>query len=263
MKNKKITYIIFLLLLIIFHTPLYSQLNNNPSFYIGIGTGLQSYIGGDFGKAYSLRFFSRYNYDDDYYYYDREYYDDNRNIISPLGFDVNAGLKITNYLTLEFETSFIWHFHGWPDRQYETGTIGNLDYIDKFDDSFLFANPYIISLKIYPLSRIFGLYFSTGFGWLYVKEKMDRVREYYDYSYYNYYNYRFTYLIKTYSDSKWCTGFKFAVGLTFPTFEYLSGEIELRYTNFYPDKNLSSPLLINRVPNIGNIALISKFYLSF
>ncbi len=262
MKGVNSSLLLILISIITLNTKSFSQFKNYPSFYIGIGTGIQSYIGGDFGRAYSLRVYSKYDYYDDYYYNNHRYYDDERDLISPIGFDINAGMNINDYISVELETSFIWHFFGYPDRQYETGTSGDWDYIDKYDDSFLFANPYIISLKVYPGSKHTGLYFSGGFGWLYVKESMNRVREYYDY-YSGYYNYSYTYLIKSYKDSKWCPGFKIAAGITFPAFEYLSGELELRYTNFYPEKNLSSPLLINRVPNIGNIALISKFYLSF
>lgn len=260
MKHIKYIFTYFLLLLLTNNS--FSQFVNYPKIYFGIGTGIQSYIGGDFGKAYSLRFFSKYDYYDDYYYNNRRYYDNDRDLISPVGFDLNAGVNINEYLSVELESSFIWHFFGWPDRQYETGTSGNWDYIDKYDDSFLFANPYTINLKVYPGGRRAGLFFSGGFGWMYIKESMNRVREFYDYSY-NYYNYSYTYLIKSYKDSKWCTGFKVAAGFSFPAFDYLSGELEIKYTSFYPEKNMESPLLINRVPNIGNIALVSKFYFSF
>jgi len=267
------SYIYFLLLFFLFSVLVYSQRydveisNDYPKFYIGIGFGLQSYIGGDFGKTYSLRFSGNDNYYDDYngYYnsYNYGYRDYENDLISPIGFDVAAGIELNSYLSIELESSFIWHLFGRPDRQYETGFLGNEYYIDCWDDSRLYANPIFLGAKIYPFKRErIPLYLSAAFGWQYTKEAMDRVREYYDYNYY--YNYYYPkYIIGSYSDSKWMTGFKTGIGASYAIFDLVITDIELRYTNFYPQKDLSSPLTMNRVPNIGNLALITKFSITF
>lgn len=241
--------------------------NDYPKFYLGLGTNLQSYIGGDFGNTYALRYEEGYYYDDynyyNNYYYDDYYYDDNDGIVSPFGLDLYAGVQLNSYLSLELESSFIWHLIGRPDRKYETGYEGEEDYIDYNDDSRLYANPIFLGLKYYPFSRErLPLFISAGFGAQYIKESMDRVREYYDYGY-HYYNYNPTYLLASYESAKWMTGFKAGAGFSYNFFNLFSAETELRYTSFYPEQNLNSPLLMNRVPQIGNLAFLMKIYLVF
>jgi hypothetical protein len=237
-----------------------------PKFYIGLGTNVQSYIGGDFGKTYGLRYEDGYYYDDynyyhnNYYYYD--YYDYDEGTLSPLGFDLYAGLQLNDYLSIELESSFIWHLIGKPDRQYETGYHGGVYYIDSYSDSWLYANPTFLGLKLYPAGRFtLPFFISAGFGMQYTNEAMDRIREYYDYGYGYYYNP--VYFIASYESSKWIKGFKVGGGFSYNFYNFITAEAELRYTSFYPEQNLSSPLLINRVPQFGNLAFLMKAYVVF
>ncbi len=238
-----------------------------PKFYIGIGTNVQSYIGGDFGKTYGLRYQDSYYYDDynynyNNYYYEDDYYDYDDGTLSPIGFDLYAGLQLNDYLSVELESSFIWHLIGRPDRQYETGYEGEEYYIDSYDDSRLYANPTFIGLKFYPAGRYsLSFYISGGFGMQYTTESMDRIREYYDYGYG--YNYNPAYVIASYKSSKWIKGFKIGSGFSYNFFNLITAEAELRYTSFYPEQKMTNPLLINRVPQIGNLAFLMKAYVVF
>lgn len=156
---------IFLLYLILFSAYLftpqnaYSQYYKENDFYIGIGTSLSSYVGGDFGSTFAMRYWNNYN-DDPYYYnnnyYNRHssYYNYNSGMLSPLQVDLALGTNISNYFSFQIESSFIWHLNGRADPKYETGTFNdNTDYIDRYDNSTLFSIPIIASLKVYPFGR--------------------------------------------------------------------------------------------------------------
>lgn len=269
-------YIITLFFLVFIVSEGYSQrydidygYNKYPKFYLGFGTNIQSYIGGEFGSTYALRYdnyYDDYNYNN-YYYYDHYYYDDYYDyddwMISPVGFDLYAGVQLNSYLAVELESSFIWHLLGRPDRKYETGYTGEEYYMDYNEDSWLYANPIFLGIKLYPGGKErFPFFISGGFGMQYMRETMDRVREYYDYEYYyNYYSPK--YLIASYESAKWMMGFKAGGGLSYSFYDLFTAEAELRYTSFYPEQNTRSPLLMNRVPQIGNLAFLMKIYAVF
>ena len=236
-----------------------------PKFYLGLGTNLQSYIGGEFGSTYALRYEDNYYYDDyyyDHYYYD-DYYDYNEGMLGPVGVDIYAGVQLNSYLSIELESSFIWHSVGRPDKKYETGYQGEEYYVDYNDESQLYANPIFLGFKFYPASRErLPFFISAGFGLQYMQESMDRVREYYDYEYHYYYN-NPTYLIASYESANWMTGFKVGGGFSYNFFNLCTAEAELRYTSFYPEQKPYSPLLMNRVTQIGNLAFLMKLYALF
>jgi len=264
MKNIFLLFLISAYLIIPFKVN--SQIKEND-FYIGIGTSLSSYIGGDFGSTFAIRYWNNYN--NDYYdnYYDRHYHynDYIDGMLSPLQIDIALGTNVSKNIAFQLGSSFIWHLNGRIDPQYETGTLSNkLDYIDRYDNSTLLAIPIIASVKVYPFGRnIASFYISGGYGIQYTKESVDRIREVYDYSYSGYYGNStlYDYTLANYWDARWFHGFKTAMGLTYQLNEKVSGEVELRFTNFYPSERINnSPLTMYRTPNLGNIALSTKIY---
>jgi opacity protein-like surface antigen len=178
------------------------------------------------------------------------------------------GTNVSRNFSFQIESSFIWHFNGRVDPKYETGTFSNnTDYIDRYDNSTLIAVPIIASVKVYPFGRnIASFYLSGGYGIQYTKESVDRVREVYDYSYSGFYNSStlYEYTLAQYWDARWFHGFKTAIGVSFNLQNNISGDVELRFTNFYPtERNNASPLSMFRTPNLGNIALSTKIYFGF
>jgi|WetSurMetagenome_2_1015567.scaffolds.fasta_scaffold06965_1 hypothetical protein len=231
--------------------------------YIGIGTSLSSYLGGDFGSTFHLRFFNYHNYNHDYNYDNNNY--NSSSLLSPIQLDLAGGVNLSRNLSVVLETSFIWHFDGFPRRNYEPGTLpGNYYYLDRNDNSSMFAIPIIISIRYFPFDRnIIPFYLSLGYGRQYTKESLDRIREIYtyDYGYYEYNNYE--YPIASYSATEWLSGYKLSIGGFYNIENMLTGELELRFTNFNANKKNNSPLAMHNSPNIFNVALGTKVYFNF
>jgi hypothetical protein len=239
--------------------------------YFGFGTSVSSFAGGDFGSNFAMRYSNSRYYDNNYYnsYNDYNYYndcyDDSYNL-SPLQVDVSAGYAVSEKLSFEIESSFIWHFNGRHLPEFTTGTQGGDDYIDKYDNSSLYAVPIFATVKYYPFDRYKSpIFLSAGYGWQYTKEYVERVREYYDFSSnYGYYNYSYNFPIAQYESARWLQGFKVAAGISYGISEYLSGEVELRFSTFFPNERKdNSPLTMFKTPNITNIALGTKVYFLF
>lgn len=106
-----------------------------------------SYLGGYFGNAYYMKVLSDYSddyYDDNYYYDSYDY----TTIWSPIQFDITGGVKLNEFLSLEFNSTFLWSFNGYLDPQFVTGSTANRDYIDKNSRSQLYSVPISTTLKI-------------------------------------------------------------------------------------------------------------------
>ncbi len=248
----------------------FSQLNKkeDTKYYIGIGTSLSTFVGGDFGKTFSLRYSNdTYDYDNGYYYNkSTKYYDNNSNSLNPLQFDLVAGYKITNDIAIELESSLIWHTNGDINPAYSFGSEGDINYIDRFDNSKLFALPIIASLKVYPLGRSnSSIYLKGGYGIQYTQESLEKVREFYTTVNNGYYFYTetFEFPIAEYSANRLLHGFKTAVGFSYDLFGTLTGDIELRYSNFFTNEDKAAPLAMFTTPVIRNIALGTVVYLSY
>lgn len=249
-----------LLILIIFiSSNLYPQ-SNDSRIGISFGTTLGTYAGSDFGSTYYMSF-----YTDDYYndnYYNNSYYNDgyNNSFLSPLEFDLGIDFRVSNNLSLSFESSYIWHINGKPNRDYVTVITGNGSYLEMWDNAMMYAVPLFLSLKLYPLGKEnYSFYISGGYGMQYISESMDRVREDLDYNYYGGYRY----YIGGVSDAKWQQGVKLAIGMNFNMGSSLSNETEIKVTNFFPQRNSYSQLAMNTSTNITFIGLTSKMYFNF
>ncbi|MDD5362258.1 MAG: hypothetical protein PHN88_09005 [Ignavibacteria bacterium] len=256
--KKIITFSIILLLIVCSY--LYPQ--TKPGFAVSIGTTFGSYAGADFGKTWAVSF-PRSSFNDDYYYKNYYYHPsyDRYNFYSPVILDLGMDFYLNNYAAINVESSFIWHFNGYPDRQYETGVTHGMDYIDKWDNANLFALPLFLNLKLYPLGRQRSSFFITaGYGQQYTSESVDRVREEYDYNY-GYSNYR--YVIGSAESKKWLSGIKVGLGFVYPISPFMSGEAELKVTNFFPHRNTASPLAMNSSTNITFIGITTKLYFGF
>ena len=240
--------------------------------YIGFGTGISTFAGGDFGSRFAMRVTSPYfndyrdNYNSHFYYnryvYNDNYYDD-RTSFNPLEGSITIGVQPTKSLAFEITTTLRWHTYGNPDPQYETGTFNGNSYIDRFDNSDLFTVPVIASVKYYPFADTHNnMYLTAGFGYQYTSESIDRVREFYDYnSYYGDYNPGYQYTLATYSDTKWYPVFKAGIGYLYRMPEHLAGSFELAYTNFISEVwNNNPPLAMHRTKYVGNISLGMNLY---
>ncbi len=241
---------------------------SSGEFYMGFGTSVSTFLGGEFGKAYSIRL----NYTPDYYdnygnfsYYEREKYDNSQIMYSPIQLDANLGYFISNKTAIELESSFIWHLRGRPDPDFVTGTEGDMDYIDKNDNSTLFAVPLLINLKFYPIGRIKSpFYIKAGVGFQFVKESTERVREFYTYDEYYYNYYSSSYTLARYEKTAVLPGFKIGAGLSYSVFNELNAFTEIEYSYF---KNTSvkgnTPLALDKARYTGLLALNTKIYFSF
>lgn len=233
-----------------------------PRIGISFGTTLGTYTGADFGSAYCMSFYTSNDYDRYYYnsYYSDNYYN---SFLSPLEFDLGLDLRIHNNISLSFESSFIWHINGRPHRDYVIYISGNRSYLERWDNSYMYSVPLFLSLKLYPLGRNSNsLYISGGYGMQYTTESMDRLREDLDYNYHNYYH-SYTYIVGSVSDAKWLQGIKLAVGITFPVGDYVSNETEIKFTNFFPQRNINSSLAMNTTTNITFFGITTKMYFNF
>lgn len=247
-----------------------SQIKPDSKFYLGIGTSFSSYIGSDFGKTFAIRFAPSGYYDDYYYnnYYYRpgrysDYYDD-RESFFPLQVDLAFGMNVSKILSVEIESSILWHLNGRVNRNYETGTEGEYDYIDRNDNSSLISVPIMASAKIYPFGRkINSFYLTGGYGIQYIQEGVDRVRSYYDYySSGNYYSSSlYEYTLAEYRGREWVHGFKVGMGMDFKFMNSLKLNVELKASNFFPPgTDNSSALTMYHSPNLTNIGLGMKVY---
>lgn len=248
----------------------FSQVKPDNQFYIGIGTSFSSYIGSDFGKTFALRYAPSGYYNDSYYnnYYNRSHrYDDyygSRETFFPLQVDLAMGMNVSKILSVQIESSILWHLNGRVDRNYETGTEGDYDYIDFNDNSSLISVPILASVKLYPFGKKRNAFYLTGgYGIQYMQEGVDRIRSYYDYTSYGntYYSDLYEYPLAEYKGREWLHGFKAGMGVNFKIMRSISCDVELSATNFFPPyRDNSSPLSMYRSPNITNIALGTKVY---
>lgn len=248
----------------------FSQIKRESMFYVGIGTSISSYIGSDFGKTFALRYAPSGNYDNDYYsgyYYRPHRYDDyygSRETFFPLQVDMAVGMNISKILSVQIESSILWHLNGRVDRNYQTGTEGDYDYIDFNDNSSLISVPIMASVKLYPFGRKRSSFYLTGgYGVQYMQEGIDRIRSYYNYNSYGstYYSDLYEYPLAEIRGREWTHGFKVGMGVNFNFLRSVSGDIELKATNFFcPYRDNTSSLSMYRSPNITNISLGTKVY---
>ncbi|MGB9695894.1 MAG: hypothetical protein ACP5P3_01605 [Ignavibacteria bacterium] len=269
---------VFILLLTFFcvtteFLPLYAQetVSKNESFFIGLGGGISTYLGGAFGKMYAIRYKSHTNYDNYYYspyggrYYSRYY---NRagdeGMLYPIQFDLNLGYRISEPIAITIESSFIWHNAGRVDADPQLVTTEEEMYRDDFEPSSLFAVPVFTSVKVFP----FGwhknqLYLSVGYGVQYVSESVTKWRNYFYNSSWQGNMYSYSMPLEYYEDFGFIQGFKLAVGIDLAVSKYFFGSVELRFTNFYPHQKSNTPLALTNSSNMMNLALISRFFIPF
>jgi len=244
---------------------------DNNDFYIGLGTKLSTYFGGEFGRRFGIRFANSYDpYNDrSNYYYDDEYnYNNDRetNSLNPLEFNLIGGINLIGNLSVELEAGLSMHTNGYIEEKGHTiGTQGTTPYVEHFDNSRMVAVPIIASMKFYPLGKETTPFFVTGgYGIQFVRESVDLVR---DYEIYNNYYYQYgSYRVKmdSYSGSTWMTGFRFGAGTTLELFGNLKTDVEINYTRFYNNNTVNeSNLAFQNTPRFNNISLGTKIYFGF
>jgi len=268
MKKQSLITLIALISLIISMQDSYSQIKNEPNFYIGLGTSVSTFIGGDFGSTFAARFYSDRDYYNDYYYPGpytiNELHNYRHESFFPLQVDLAMGMDVTRFTTVQIESSIIWHLNGNARRNYETGTMGDLNYIDRNDNSELLAIPIIASIKLFPFGRKqTSFYITGGYGVQYMQESVERIRNVYDYNYYGYNNSStlYEYPISDTKGREWLQGFKVGMGVAFRLNRNVTGDVELKATNFYPPfRDNSSNLSMYRSPDITNVSLSSKIF---
>jgi hypothetical protein len=254
--------IIYLSIIALFFVCSNLQPQIKPGFAVSFGTTFGSYTGADFGKTWAVSF-PRSEFNDDYYYNNNYYHNryDRYNFFSPVILDLGMDFYITDFAAVNVESSFIWHFNGYPNRQYETGVTHGQNYIDKWDNAELFAVPLFLNLKLFPLGmRRSSFFITAGYGQQYTSESVDRVREEYNYNY-GYSDYK--YVVGSAVSKKWLSGVKVGLGFIYPISPYMSGEAEFKVTNFFPDRNPASPLAMNSTTNITFVGLSTKVYFNF
>lgn len=242
--------------------------DNTGTVYFGMGTSISSYLGGYFGNAYQMRVLSDY-YDDDYYnsssaYYPNDYYYDQSyyTLWSPLQFDVAMGYNLHQNISLEFSSSFIFHYNGRVDPEFVSGTIGNNNYLDRNSYSTLFAIPVSATLNFHSSpGDNSGVFIKGGPAFQYTSESYDRIREHYSYNNY-YYNSYYSYL-GTYSKKRWLPGFTVAVGASFGMSEGITNFTEIQYSYFNINGNNSTALALDRAKEAQLFSLTTKFYINF
>lgn len=268
-------YLLLFSLIIFFYgnSPAQYYRSNNNILYMGIGTGISSFVGGDFGNRFAIRMtvpnyhYNNYynNYNNSYHYDDYDNYHDDYYSFYPLQMDFTLGIKTSELIAIEVTTGYIWHNHGDVYPAYTTGTYGSYDYTDRYDWSELYAIPIIASLKIYPAwhSRV-PLYLKAGYGAQYTHEELSRVREYFDPSvYYGNYGGVYSTPIAHYHEARWLHGFSVALGYSLGAYEHPLGDVEFKYSNFFSEERPGSALAMNRTSNIGNISFGMKYYFGF
>lgn len=251
--------------IIIFSGTLSAQSFTNSNFYIGVGTGVSSYLGGYFGNAYSMKVLSDY-YDDDYY--DDYYYDDysgyynNTTIWSPIQIEISGGYNLNENLSAEFSSTFLFAFNGSIDPEFVTGSNRRGDYIDRNSRSLLYAVPVSAALNIHSSGDDgSGVFFKFGPAFQYTSEEYDRVREYYEYD--EYYSYSEFFYLYTVSKSEWLPGFTVSTGIQFALSEYTTSYTELAYSYFKISGNNSTALALDRAIEAQLFSLNTKVYFNF
>lgn len=259
--------------------PIYGQetnSGNNGNLFIGLGGGLSTYLGGAFGKMYAMRYksYSYPGYDDYYYYGGRPYYNryyNNRGInggmLYPLQIDLNLGYRVLDPVAINLEASFLWHSDGRVDFEPQVVSTGEEMYRDEFEPSSLIAIPVFASVKIFPLGSYKDhFYVSAGYGVQYVRENVTKWRNYFYRNNSNYWYgdiYYYSIPLEYYEDFGVMQGFKIALGIDLSVTKYFFGNVELRFTNFYPHQRSNTPLALTNSSNMMNLALISRFFISF
>jgi len=129
------------------------QSGREGSVYFGIGTGLSTYVGGEFGNRYSLRITLPGYYGNEYYngyghnnYYGYGYYDnyyDDYTSMYPLQADFVIGVRASKNLSVELNTGVIWHYNGVPAPEYSYGRYGGEEYSDRY------ANANFLGFRLY------------------------------------------------------------------------------------------------------------------
>lgn len=244
---------------------------DNDNFYIGLGTKLSTYFGGEFGRRFGIRFANSYDpYDErSNYYYDDEYSyhnDKETNSLNPLEFNIIGGINLFGNFSFELEAGLSMHTNGYvEENKYTHGTQGTTPYIEHFDNSRMVAVPIIASMKFYPLGKeTTPFYVSGGYGIQFVRESLDLVR---DYEIYNNYYYQYgSYRVKmdSYSGSGWMSGFRFGAGTSIEVFGNLITDIELNYTRFFNNNTVNeSNLAFHNTPRFNNFSLGTKVYFGF
>lgn len=253
--------------------PLFAQetiSRNEGRFFVGLGGGISTYLGGAFGKMYAIRYKSHTGYDDYYYSpYRRTYYNHYYNgkadegMLYPLQVDLNLGYRILEPVAITIETSFIWHNAGRVDAEPQLIVTEEETYRDDFEPSSLLAIPIFASVKVFPFGWYKNqLYFSAGYGVQYVRESVTKWRNYFYSTYWQWNNNYYSIPLEYYEDFGFIQGFKLAVGIDLSVSKYFFGNIELRFTNFYPRQVSNTPLALTNSSNMMNCALISRFFLS-
>jgi len=268
---------LLILLLISFYVlsdflPLYSQETNynKSNFFIGLGGGFSTYLGGNFGKMYSLRYKSYTGYDDYNYStyngtYNNRYYNRgaDKSMLYPMQFDLNLGYRLLEPVTISLETSIIWHNAGRVDFEPQVIMTQEEMYRDDFEPSSLLAIPVFASVKVFPFGGYKNIfYLSAGYGVQYVRESVTKWRDYLYNSYWQSSMYSYSIPLEYYKDFGFIQGFKVAIGMDLSVTKYFFGNIELRFTNFYPHQRSNTPLALTNSSNMMNLALIGRFFIS-
>ena len=238
-----------------------AQINQESNFYIGVGTGITSYLGGYFGQAYAMKVL--FDYNDDYYYNNYNYSYDNTTIWSPIQFDITAGFKLSDHLSAEFTSTFLFSFDGLVDPQFVTGSNGNRDFIDRNGYSSLYSVPVSAALKFNAVDEYgSGFFFKAGPAFQYTSEEYDRIREYYSYGKYGS-SYSSFYYLYTVSKSEWLPGFTVSTGISFPLSDYTTSYTELAYSYFKINGNNETALALDRAIEAQLFSLNTKVFFSF
>lgn len=238
-----------------------AQINQESNFYIGVGTGISSYLGGYFGQAYAMKVL--FDYNDDYYYNNYNYSYDNTTIWSPIQFDITAGFKLSDHLSAEFTSTFLFSFDGLVDPQFVTGSNGNRDFIDRNGYSSLYSVPVSAALKFNAVDEYgSGFFFKAGPAFQYTSEEYDRIREYYSYGKYGS-SYSSFYYLYTVSKSEWLPGFTVSTGISFPLSDYTTSYTELAYSYFKINGNNETALALDRAIEAQLFSLNTKVFFSF
>ncbi len=237
---------------------------SDAGIYFGVGTSVSSYFGGYFGNAYAMRILSSNSGYYDYYpsYNYNNYYSSPNTIWSPLQFSATIGKNITDFLSVEAESVFLFHLNGRVDPEFNSGVSGNRNYLDRNDYASLFAIPVSVCLKLSGgYENGSGVFIKLGPAFQYTSEKYERIREFYSNEKYNSYSYD-TYL-KTVSKNEWLTGFKTGLGLKYYLSDFSYIITELEYLYFKINGNNQTALALDRSKEAQLFSLTTKVFFQF